>query len=136
MLPRLLELRWPTILCLCQSWRLPAPALLPVEPILVLSAVPMQPGLVAPSSEHNKAGRMELLALPLTSLKAKFRDPLAAKQLSLGGFDPRGDLAAITVNRWLAGYGRRIQSVSRSRVAHVHHHTSGRKPLGANTTPL
>ena len=75
----------------------------PEEPILLhMSRTPCKPGL--PAREQHKAGRMELLISSFETFERNIRDQLA-RCLSAGGFDPRRDIEAITVNRWPHGYG-------------------------------
>jgi spermidine dehydrogenase len=90
-------LNWPVNIGDYQSPKSPA------EPILIhLSRTPCKPGL--PVREQHKAGRMELLVTPFETFERTIRDQLA-RMLSAGGFDPRRDIEAITVNRWPHGYG-------------------------------
>jgi spermidine dehydrogenase len=75
----------------------------PDEPILLqLSRAPCQPGL--PAREQHKIGRYELLTTSFDVFERNLRDQLA-RTLKDGGFDPAGDIVAITVNRWPHGYG-------------------------------
>jgi len=74
----------------------------PDEPTLVwMTKTPCKPGL----SEHdqNRAGRAELLATPFEVFERNIREQLG-RMLGAGGFDPAGDITAITVNRWPHGY--------------------------------
>jgi spermidine dehydrogenase len=75
----------------------------PDEPILLhLSRAPCKPGL--PAREQHKIGRYELLTTTFETFERNIRDQLA-RTLKDGGFDPAGDIEAITVNRWPHGYG-------------------------------
>jgi spermidine dehydrogenase len=75
----------------------------PDEPILLhLSRTPNKPGL--PAREQHKIGRYEILSTPFEVFERNIRDQLA-RTLKDGGFDPRRDIEAITVNRWPHGYG-------------------------------
>ncbi len=75
----------------------------PSDPILLhLVRTPCKPGL--PVREQQKAGRAELQATSFETFERKIRDQLT-RTLSGGGFDPRQDIEAITVNRWPHGYG-------------------------------
>jgi spermidine dehydrogenase len=74
----------------------------PDDPMLIrMLRVPTSPGLT--EHEQNKAGRAELLATPFATFERQIRDQLA-RTLGPGGFDPAGDIEAITVNRWPHGY--------------------------------
>jgi spermidine dehydrogenase len=74
----------------------------PDEPILVrMLRTPCQPGLSA--RDQQRAGHYELLATPFETFERNIRDQLA-RVLGSGGFDPAGDIEAITVNRWPHGY--------------------------------
>jgi spermidine dehydrogenase len=74
----------------------------PSQPILVhMSRTPCKPGLT--EHEQNKVGRAELLATPFETFERNIREQLA-RTLGEGGFDPAGDIRAITVNRWPHGY--------------------------------
>ena len=74
----------------------------PDEPTLVLmTRTPCQPGL--PEHEQNRVGRAELLTTPFEVFERHIRDQLG-RMLGAGGFDPIGDITAITVNRWPHGY--------------------------------
>jgi spermidine dehydrogenase len=53
--------------------------------------------------EQNLAGRYGLTALSFEDYEREIRD-LLARALGAGGFDPAGDIEAITVNRWSHGY--------------------------------
>jgi spermidine dehydrogenase len=75
----------------------------PTDPILLhLVRTPCKPGL--PVREQQKAGRAELQDTSFETFERKIRDQLG-RTLSGGGFDPRKDIEAITVNRWPHGYG-------------------------------
>ena len=74
----------------------------PEEPCVVhLLRTPCKPGLTA--KEQFKAGRSELLITPYETFERKIREQLG-RMLGAGGFDPAGDIQAITVNRWPHGY--------------------------------
>jgi len=75
---------------------------LPEEPNLVhMQRTPCRPGLS--EKEQNRAGREELLTTSFETFERNIRDQLG-RMLSPGGFDPAGDITAITVNRWPHGY--------------------------------
>jgi spermidine dehydrogenase len=74
----------------------------PRDPILVhMVRTPCKPGL--PEHEQNRAGRAELLSTSFETFERNIRDQLG-RTLKDGGFDPAGDITAITVNRWPHGY--------------------------------
>jgi spermidine dehydrogenase len=66
-----------------------------------MTRTPCRPGL--PEHEQYKAGRAELLATPFETFEREIRAQLG-RTLGAGGFDPAGDITAITVNRWPHGY--------------------------------
>jgi spermidine dehydrogenase len=77
-------------------------SLSPDEPVVLhLGYVPLAPGLPAP--EQFRAGRQTLLETSFETFERNLRDQLD-RMLGPGGFDPAGDIAAITVNRWPHGY--------------------------------
>ena len=72
------------------------------EPILVrMERTPCLPGL--PERDQHRAGRGDLISTPFATFERKIRDQFA-RALGAGGFDPAGDITAITVNRWPHGY--------------------------------
>ncbi|WP_371781572.1 NAD(P)-binding protein [Streptosporangium subroseum] len=74
----------------------------PKEPIIVhMTATPAVAGMSP--AEGSILGRRRLLATPYSHLEHGIRDQLD-RLLHPGGFDPRRDIEAITVNRW--SYGR------------------------------
>lgn len=74
----------------------------PDEPILLrMTRTPCMPGLS--ERDQHKVGRGELLTTTFETFERKIRDQLS-RVLSPGGFDPAGDIAAITINRWPHGY--------------------------------
>jgi spermidine dehydrogenase len=74
----------------------------PDEPILVrMERTPCLPGL--PERDQHRAGRGDLLSTPFETFERNIRDQFA-RVLADGGFDPAGDITAITVNRWPHGY--------------------------------
>ena len=79
----------------------PTPAS-PGESILVrMTRTPCKPGL--PARDQQRAGHVDLLTTPFSTFERNIRDQLA-RVLKDGGFDPAGDIDAITVNRWPHGY--------------------------------
>jgi spermidine dehydrogenase len=81
----------------------------PKEPIpLHLVRTPCSPG--KPCKDQHRAGRAELLATPFETFERNIRDQLS-RVLGPGGFDPRADIAAITVNRWPHGYSYTYNSL-------------------------
>jgi spermidine dehydrogenase len=61
----------------------------------------LKPGLTA--RDQARAGRAELLQTSFSAFERETRDQLA-RTLAGSGFDPAGDIEAITVNRWPHGY--------------------------------
>ncbi len=81
----------------------------PDEPVLVrMLRTPCKPGL--PEREQHRIGRYDLLATTFETFERKIRDQLA-RTLASGGFDPAGDIQAITVNRWPHGYAYEYNSL-------------------------
>ena len=75
----------------------------PEEPmVLHILRTPCQPG-IANRREQHRAGRADLLQTTFETFERNLRD-LLGRSLSGGGFDPAGDIEAITVNRWPHGY--------------------------------
>jgi len=74
----------------------------PDRPILVhMTRTPCQPGLA--EFDQNRAGRYDLQATSFETFERNIRSELG-RALAGGGFDPAGDIIAITVNRWPHGY--------------------------------
>jgi len=74
----------------------------PDEPILLrMVRVPVAPGL--PERQQHRAGHLDILTTSFATFELQIRDQLA-RMLGPGGFDPAGDITAITVNRWPHGY--------------------------------
>jgi spermidine dehydrogenase len=74
----------------------------PQEPCVIhMLRTPCEPGLTA--KEQYRAGRWELYSTPFATFEQNVRDQLG-RMLAGGGFDPRSDIEAITVNRWPHGY--------------------------------
>src|SRR5215831_18049130 len=72
------------------------------EPILLrMTRTPCMPGLS--ERDQHKVGRGELLTTSFETFERKIRDQLS-RVLSSGGFDPKRDVEAITINRWPHGY--------------------------------
>jgi spermidine dehydrogenase len=81
----------------------------PGEPIVLhLSKAPCDPGLEA-RAQH-RMGRIELLSTSFETIERSIREQLA-RTLGNGGFDPAGDILAITVNRWPHGYTYQYNSL-------------------------
>lgn len=81
----------------------------PEDPIaLALTHYPVVPGL--PRKAQHRAGRAQLLATSFETFERSIRDQLT-RILSPGGFDPREDILAITVNRWCHGYSYTYNSL-------------------------
>ena len=81
----------------------------PEDPAVVkLVRTPCQPG--SPSRVQHRAGREELLQTPFETFERTLRDQLV-RMLGPAGFDPAGDITAITVNRWPHGYSYEYNSL-------------------------
>jgi len=81
----------------------------PDESCLVhLQYVPVGPGSTA--REKQRTGGMKLLTMNFATFERNVRDQLA-RVLSEGGFDPAGDIEAVTVNRWPHGYAYEYNSL-------------------------
>ena len=75
----------------------------PADPIVVhMMRAPCKPGL--PRRDQYRAGRAELLATPFEVMERNTRDQLARMLGPAATSIRRGDIAAITVNRWAHGY--------------------------------
>src|SRR5262249_49125800 len=53
--------------------------------------------------DQHRAGRYELLATPFEDFETKMREQFD-RMLEHAGFDAKGDILGITVNRWPHGY--------------------------------
>ena len=69
--------------------------------VVKMVRTPCKPG--SPSRVQHRAGREELLQTPFETFERAVRDQLA-RMFGPAGFDPAGDITAITVNRWPHGY--------------------------------
>jgi spermidine dehydrogenase len=69
--------------------------------VVKMVRTPCKPG--SPSRVQHRAGREELLQTPFETFERSVRDQLA-RMFGPAGFDPAGDITAITVNRWPHGY--------------------------------
>ncbi len=76
--------------------------------VLHLQYVPVGPGATA--REKQRTGRMKLLTMDFSTFERNIRDQLA-RILGSAGFDPAGDIEAITVNRWPHGYAYEYNSL-------------------------
>lgn len=76
--------------------------------VLHLQYVPVGPGRTA--REKQRSGRMKLLTMDFNTFERNIRDQLG-RILGGGGFDPAGDIEAITVNRWPHGYAYEYNSL-------------------------
>jgi spermidine dehydrogenase len=75
----------------------------PADPmILHWTYVPTEPGKGLDARTQNWVGRQKMLGLAFEDYERAMRSQAPA--LSAGGFDPAGDILAITVNRWPHGY--------------------------------
>jgi spermidine dehydrogenase len=101
----------------------------PDEPILVhMVRAPCSPGL--DEREQHRVGRAELLATTFEDFERNIRDQLA-RMLGPAGFDPAGDIAAITVNRWPHGYAYEYNPLfDPDWSEHEQPHVVGRAPFG------
>jgi spermidine dehydrogenase len=101
----------------------------PDEPIIVhMVRNPNKPGL--PRKEQNRAGQQELLSMSFEDFELKIRQQMA-RTLAPGGFDPREDILAITVNRWPYGYAYTYDTLADPDVPPEQRpHVVGRQRLG------
>lgn len=96
--------------------------------VIHMQYVPVGPGSTA--REKQRTGRMMLLSMNFAAFERKIRDQLA-RVLGDGGFDPAGDIEAITVNRWPHGYAYEYNSLyDPVWPAGQAPHEIGRKPFG------
>jgi spermidine dehydrogenase len=104
----------------------------PEEPMIVhMVRSPNKPGL--PRKEQNRAGQQELLSMSFEDFELKIRQQLA-RTLAPGGFDPREDILAITVNRWPYGYAYTYDTLADPNVPPEQRpHVIGRQRLGRVT---
>jgi spermidine dehydrogenase len=78
------------------------PKIAPDDPILVrMTRTPCKPG--QPARVQHRFGHADLFTTPFSTFERNIREQLA-RVLGAGGFDPAGDIDAITVNRWPHGY--------------------------------
>ena len=75
----------------------------PAEPILLHLPKVAVDGGGAPARDQSQGGRYALTALAFADYEREIRE-LLARALGPGGFDPAGDIEAVTVNRWSHGY--------------------------------
>ena len=81
----------------------------PEEPLVVhMSKAPCRAG--RPARDQHSLGRIELYNTTFETMERKIREQLA-RTLGPGGFDPAGDILAITVNRWPHGYAYEYSSL-------------------------
>ena len=101
----------------------------PDEPI-VLHMVHHQntPGL--PRREQHRLGMRDMLTTPFETIEYETRQQLA-RALEGGGFDPAGDILAITANRWPHGYAYTYDTLADPDVPDADRpHVLGRRPFG------
>jgi spermidine dehydrogenase len=100
--------------------------------ILHLVRTPCKPGL--PCKEQYKAGRWELYTTPFATFEHHVKEQLGAA-LAGGGFDPKRDIVAITVNRWPHGYAYEYNPLFEplGRPSSERPCVIGRKPFGRIT---
>ncbi len=81
----------------------------PDQPILLrMLRTPCKVGL--PERDQHRLGRYDLLTATFETFERNIRDQLA-RTLGYAGFDPAGDIEAITVNRWPHGYAYEYNSL-------------------------
>ncbi|MGH9699533.1 MAG: NAD(P)-binding protein, partial [Candidatus Acidiferrales bacterium] len=81
----------------------------PDEPVVLhLVRTPNAPG--KPCKAQHIAGRYDLITTTFETFERNIRAQLA-RVLGPGGFDPAGDIVAITVNRWPHGYSYTYNSL-------------------------
>jgi spermidine dehydrogenase len=81
----------------------------PEEPLVVhMSKSPCRAG--RPARDQHSLGRIELYNTTFETIERKLREQLA-RTLGPGGFDPAGDILAITTNRWPHGYAYEYSSL-------------------------
>jgi spermidine dehydrogenase len=81
----------------------------PDESCLIhMQYVPVGPGATA--REKQRTGRMRLMVTDFNTFERNIRDQLG-RILGSAGFDPAGDIEAITVNRWPHGYAYEYNSL-------------------------
>ena len=99
--------------------------------LLRLVRTPCAPGL--PEHQQNRIGRAEILATGLERYEEEIRSQLG-RMLGPGGFDPRRDIVAITVNRWPHGYAPEFNPLFEAMVPEAQRaHVRGRARRGAIT---
>ncbi len=76
--------------------------------LLHMQYVPVGPGTTA--RDKQRAGRALLMATSFSTFERNIRDQLG-RMLGSAGFDPAGDIQAITVNRWPHGYAYEYNSL-------------------------
>jgi len=81
----------------------------PDEPIVVhMMKAACKPG--RPIREQHKLGRIQLYSTTFETYERNIREQLG-RVLGPGGFDPKGDILQITVNRWPHGYAYEYNSL-------------------------
>jgi spermidine dehydrogenase len=99
--------------------------------VVTFSKTPNKPGVV-PQAKQFVAGRQLLMATRFAEYERQMRDMLA-RTLGPHGFDPRRDIAEITVNRWAHGYAYEYNSIDDKafmfKPESEHPHMRARKPL-------
>jgi spermidine dehydrogenase len=96
--------------------------------LLHMQYVPVGPGATA--REMQRTGRMQLMTTSFATFERNIRGQLA-RILGSAGFDPAGDIEAITVNRWPHGYAYEYNSLyDPVWPAGQAPHEIGRKPFG------
>ena len=76
--------------------------------LLHMQYVPVGPGATA--RDKQRTGRMKLLTIDFATFERNIRDQLG-RMIGSAGFDPAGDIEAITVNRWPHGYAYEYNSL-------------------------
>ena len=101
----------------------------PDEPIVVrMMRNPNSPGL--PRKEQQRLGRLDMLNTSFQAGELEVRRQLV-RTLGPGGFDPAGDILALTINRWPHGYAYTYDTLSDPPFAPEQRpHVIGRRAFG------
>lgn len=104
----------------------------PAEPMLLHWVyVPTVPHQGLDARTQNRLGRQKMLQLGFDDYERAMRQQ-AGDALSAGGFDPAGDILAITVNRWPHGYAYEYNDLYDPPQfnRHTGPHVTARQPFG------
>ena len=81
----------------------------PSEPIVIhMMKAACKPG--RPARDQHRLGRIQLYTTTFEMYERNIREQLS-RMLAAGGFDPKADILAITVNRWPHGYAYEYNSL-------------------------